>query len=327
MTSAAERALIAPPTDFPVCLYAKTTVAIGAIATPDADDLQNHFDCPIQIEEVRLLFFLNYVLSGAGSAAEGSTLAGLVRMQLKMGRIDLTNGFVPSWLLGPRLQVATELTTGQVVLGGNQTLWDYQRWKLPVPMIVPAGATLLPTFYYLLPDGTISLTRSGNSPITVHVALIGRSLPRGKMPKRIRVPYASAFIANTATGGQQSQDDQLVNKFDVPLHVQWLTGRMAAQPTAPGVKEAWASVEDARSVTNVGSGTYNLMIKDNAGYSIVGTMTNFFDVFPRDRKGLVVNRVLAPRGWYVAFFEDKPTVSQNLPMIGMIGWREEELSL
>lgn len=299
--------MTAPRADFPICLYSTGVVSAGGIYTPDADDLQNHFDTPIQIEEIRFMFYLSTATGILG------TLAGLIRVRLRMGRIELTNEFIPTWLLGSRMQTFTEFMSG-----GGTGIWDYQRWKLPCPVIVPPGATLLPNFIYQLPDGTTALTNANNSPITVYVTMIGRSL--SKMPTgKIRVPYATAYLADGIGGGQQSQDDQLVNKFDVPLHVQRFVGRLASKFSG-GVLESWRSDE---GFFTTGNTLRNITIRDHAGYAIVDTPTPFIEVFSKSRKILPANRILEPRGWYTVFLQDKP--SNVLPQISMIGWREVEL--
>lgn len=295
--------------DFPVCLYSTGTVAIGAVFTPDADDLQNHFDTPIQIDEIRFMFFVNGV-----SVNPLRSLAALIRVQLKMGRIDLTNGFVPAWLFGSRLQRNVETLNG-VAGGGRLSAWEYHRWKLPVPMIVPAGSTLLPYFQYLLPDGTQALTSAHDSPITVHVAMVGKG---SKSPSRkIKVPYVTAYIADPSSGGQQSKDDQLVNKFNTPLWVQRFVGRIAVKG---GTNETWTSVEDNTGYATTG----DLTVRDSNGDSVVGGVAQWFDVFSRDRKIFPAGCFLPPRDWYTVRLADKPTASY-LPMISMVGWREEEM--
>lgn len=301
------------PEDFPVQLYSTGNVPVGGTTTLDADDLQNAFQKHVQIEEIRFLLYLN-----AATNLLPGALAPLIRVQLKMGRIDLTNGFVPLWLLGTRMQRAVELANGYTA-AGQKTIWDYQRWRLPKPIIVPHGATLLPSFSYQTPTGKGAVVNALNSPITVYVCMVGRSLKRLNLPAKLEVPYATFWLPSVAQKSQQSGDDALVNKFTSPLHVQRFIGRIAS--TSDGTDgDNWAS-----DFSNVGSAR-SLRITDSAGFEVVRDMTIWNDVFERSRCALPANRVLEPRGWYRVLLNEQPSINY-VPMISLIGWRHEELVL
>lgn len=318
--------------EFPIALSTQVSLAAGFPVIPNADDLQNDFQCDIQIEEIRVLLFCNSGIDANSNPMP--SLAPLVRMSLKMGRVELTDSFIPLWLFGTRMQSMLEVAYGfqnSAAPATNQTVWDFQRWKLPVPMIVPNGSTLLPQFVLLMPNGKTTVTNPSDSPITAYITMIGRSLGSSfKRPSKLKVPYVTAFIANPVTGGLQSGDNQLVNRFTVPFHIQRFIGRIALSDD-PASNEFWMDAEGGNSGAGNSANSYSLTLVDSNGYYLVKDMTPWEDVFDPQRKALNANRVLEPRGWYRAQLNKAAIVNGagiqgTVPMISMVGWREEEVA-
>lgn len=317
---------------YPILLSTQVVVPNGGgVVTADADDLQNDHQRDIQIEEIRFFVFVNSNMAVGGNPSSVETNpAARVRVKLKMGRFDLTNNFIPLWLLGPRLvSVPGNIIGGDsgfdglpgfynAAGNGTETVWDYQRWRFPRPLIVRHGSTLMAQFQVLQPDGSTVQGARSNTSYTVYIALVGRTFDR-EVPKKIPVPYATAWIADAVTQGLQSGDDQLVNKFNVDLHLQRFIGRVASELTGG----LWYDGGDGGTAA-----PFSLTLNDSSGYQIVETTTDWSDVFNQARKTLNASGVLGPRQWY------KARISQaalplggpgSVPMISLIGWREEEL--
>lgn len=320
--------MTAKQASYPVLLSTSVVCANGgSIITPDADDLQSDHQRDIQIEEIRFLVSVNSNLSVPTIGAVEALPSSRVRVRLKMGRLDLTNGFIPLCLLGPRITSfygaisgddAYDGLPGFFTAAGNtaQTVWDYQRWRFPRPLIVPHGSTLLPQFQVLQPDGTTILSTKGNASYTVYVAMIGRTFDR-ELPKKMPVPYATAWIADPVSKGLQSSDDQLVNKFNVDLHLQRFVGRVVSE-IANGL---WVD-------SGSGFPVIQLTLNDSSGYQLVESTIDWSDVFNQARKTFNASGVLGPRQWYKARINTAALPiggPGNIPMISLIGWREEEL--
>jgi hypothetical protein len=305
-----------PADMFPVVLSAAGSVAVGSNFTPDADELQNNFDRDIQIEELR---FITAVRPANGGAAGMGALGGLVRTQIKMGRLDLTNGFIPIWLLGTRYQRMMESMVGT----NNLSTWDYRRWKFAKPLVVPAGASLMPSFSFLTPTGNSALAFPGNSPLWIWMAMVGRSLPNDFIrPARINVPYATAWLPRI--NEQQSSDDALTNKLSSPLYVQRFIGRVAVSLAGQPDAEVWFENDGPAPAVKITGGN---------GYDAVGDFTPWRDVFQPARCSLEAGVTVEPREWFNAAVDSPPRVLGAgpygivMPMISMVGYREEELVL
>lgn len=331
-------ALAPANSEFPLLLYATGSVSYGKEATLDADDLQNDFQRDIEITEIRFMFWAN------GSSQNGTnswhSSGPLVRVKLKMGRIDLTNGFVPAWLFGPPIQRIAEVVQGKVSQPGNASTWSYYRWKLPVPLIVPHGSTLLPTFQYLSPVSPAGLQGSLPNAIECHIAMVGRSL-KDNLPRTLRVPYVTAWIPDV--GSLVSNDRHLVNPFTVPMRVQRFLGRIAAPTAFPpfGYTDSLGYLSYRSATPFYPAGTpplaagvarhveERLRLYDHVGYQIVPGMVPWNQVFSLPRAELPVGRMLEARGWYTAVLENGVLniPDTDVPMISMVGWREEELAL
>lgn len=321
----------------PLLLATNVQVPIGGVVSANADELTNDFEQDVQLEEIRFIVSVNGARFNATNAVSMGALGSLVRAQIKMGRLDLTNGYVPIWLLGTRYQAAMEAMTGfsDLVATPNRTaVWEYHRWRFPKPLLVPQGAAISCSFTYLTPTGRQGpLAFAVDSPLNVWVAVAGKALSkRIARPSKIPVPYATYWAPKMGEG--VSGDDALFNKFPVPLYVQRFVGRVAEcpPPLDPGNLgiigvpdqeiwfESWAAP--------------NLTIKASTGYDVVGDMTAWQDVFNPARCALEAGMVIDSRDWFTVTVDAPPVLVPGqyirgivVPGVSLVGYREEELVL
>lgn len=193
----------------------EVSVGEGAIATPDHGRLQPLERTAMIVDEIHF----NARVAHASVAWDSRWI---LRAQISSGRHAVTNGFVP--LAGLEYEYLTNaLSTARTLAGTDyaNTAITGTRWKLPVPLYVPAGSIL---FTQLLLSPAVSVIAEGATTLVANVSYIGRLLPVDyPVPATIRVPYATSIqSADTTEAGAllESQNLQLGNPFDVPFYAQ-----------------------------------------------------------------------------------------------------------
>ena len=232
----------------------------------------------------------------------------LIRAQFRLGRVPLTNGFVPIGCFGKSL------------LPGDATQFT---WKLPRPMYIPPGEFLAAQFQYA---SDVVAAFPSASPV-VQVLYCGRSLasdfPR---PAEIDVPWVAAFIPPPRASGvadyiDVSTESDLVNPFDVPVKVQRFIGFFFG--SASSVKEAvgFADLTGAAYMT--------VRAADSRGRIMVRDSTPFSHLFSHIDKSWDVNTVLEPHGFYLfqldRAYSTYTALSKLQACISMVGSRKVQL--
>lgn len=216
----------------PLALWAATTVGENSAATPfDMGALTNPFRTAYIVDRICMMGSLA-VNAGEVVPNFGQTL----RVRFTLGHASISQDWIPIWSYGPRLQDtwtntltfpgSVETTPGLAgaFVGGREVVYSTFLWKLPKPLIVPPGTTLIPS----LIRGTDGL----GGAMTCEMAYLGRRMPPGfKCPSEIDVPYVGRFlppeVAANTTAYLQSQDRvDMTNPFDVPLRVRRLVYRL-----------------------------------------------------------------------------------------------------
>jgi len=161
------------------------------------------------------LLEIKFEASSSADLLTPPVFGGTIWCDLKMGSISLTNGSIPIWCFGRAENLAAE---NMVDSTDNLTFFSYS-WRLPRPLFIPAGATVIPTFVH---TGYI------NSTINMRVGYSARTI--FKKPKKICVPwvakYASKVFTVSDVGVDRSSELDLVNPHPEPLNLQRFVGRL-----------------------------------------------------------------------------------------------------
>lgn len=204
----------------------EVSLSRGAIAVPDHGLLQPVERTAMLIDEIH---FSGRTLAGDGISYFDPRWS--IRAQLSLGRLAVTNGFIPvAGLEYAHLTNSLNCVFARTAGGGGGSdyaayIFSSARWKLPVPLYVPAGSTL---------QCQLQATSSGfawasglyTPTLVADVTYVGRLLPVDyPVPNTIKVPYATALVSPDVASGNtplfiESKDLQLGNPFDVPLFAQ-----------------------------------------------------------------------------------------------------------
>lgn len=183
------------------------------VGVTEVSRLQNPSRSAWLVDEIRFRFDPGTLSGIAGACAQ------LVSVRLEVGSLPLTaTGFVPVALLCRTLDPSVEWST---------SAWSDMGfvWRLPKPLYVPAGKTVVPTFRL---DGDIVYPAAPR--ITVYVSMVGRLLPlSAPVPALVEVPFATAWLDAVRGGGAdykgvRSAKSDLKNPHGEPVYVQQMLG-------------------------------------------------------------------------------------------------------
>lgn len=331
-----------PVQNRPILLSGQVTLAPGGSAELPQERMINPLNTAMLIDEIRFRTPPIYE-SGTGYLF-GSHLA--IRCGLRMGRIDLTNGYIPVANFGK--VTLEETNAGIVVSGQGRTIGAPQAfitarhtWKLPKPLYVPRGEYLVPRMYYdpvynnTLFPGTVAPS------ITVDVSYAGRSLPPDfPVPKSIAMPWVTSFLirplAITSGNTQTSVSNQanLVNPFDKPMFIQRFIGRSLLFGGAANGSLPFQPVELANATIDGSEQAYlctSVRAVDSLNNILVRDPTPFTHLFQYMDRSWTVNSQLPAQGFYIMTVEQQynktsaPTTAYLAHAISMVGYREVEL--
>lgn len=272
-----------------------------------AGTLRNPTNELVLIDEIRItLNRWDTTSAGLIAPPAGTTallfIPGSMGIELRLGNVFLTRGFVPYALIGNRL--------------GNARLMPTQSWRLPQPLCLAPGAEISARFQSTTSEAPYGLDFTG----VANVTLVGRVIEDcTSLPPTIPVPYITWYQGPINAGGtvafsDESNTTDLANPFDVPLQVQRLTGSILD----PNVEYK------ART-------THELITLQMVDHLAVPTIRNAVEwgaVFGTDRSW-AMRSMLPPKGYFLA------TVNSNIAdqsgsafraVIGLIGTREVRLA-
>jgi hypothetical protein len=231
-----------------------------------------------------------------------------IYVELKLGAIPLTKGFVPIMALSPNYGYSN-------LSGFTQAMYV---WHLPKPMYVPPGVQISAEFRAVL----------GAAETPLRFAIAGRSMPEGwPIPESIYVPWACATVVpaeTTFTDGMfTSGDGDLINPHSEILRVKRFIGFKTAQ--VPGAAAA------AFYGYNDTVYKFNLKMTLSSGKMMIRDPIPFTHLFPKSRRYFDVDAVLQPNEFIRAIMKyEAPAVDttdgeyafMGPAYIGMIGYRE-----
>jgi hypothetical protein len=311
-----------PPPAAPIHLSGSLLLQPGTSGSVQPSVMTNPMGQDMEVTELK---FQLLSLGNSGFALD-AVLGASIAVELKLGNYKLTNGAVPVFSLG-----RAENLTAEYATLASLNLYNTFSWRLPRPMFVPAGATVIANFTH---TGLIAL------PINVRFSMSARSL--FIKPKVVCLPWASAFTSKvfnplTTAGTDQSGHVDLVNDstgFEGAaqiLKVQRFVGRaiviQSGDHAYEGPTFGAAFREDGLTVR----------MMDSYGRPTVRYYTPFTSVFSGltrswELEGSGVE--LDPGAYYLALLKSAAlpgiggfgyTGIQGQAFISLIGWREVAL--
>lgn len=307
-----EKEAFKPSEITPLHLTASTTLASNSAGGVNAVSLKNPLGTPMEILEIKWqLRCTNFALSG-----------GSVGCKLELGKIPLTNGFVPVWNFGRALnvdqgEIPRDFNIALLIPGITGERYNEYTWKLPRPLYIPPGAVVMPTFQH---RGYI------NENVSVRISYSARSLPAGYKPKTINVPWVSSYVSKVfdkmgAADTDQSNETEVVNPFDEPINIQHFVGRIASY-------DRNAPTDLVIDDVDVGGRLLTLRAMDSEGEAVIPKFSLFHSVFNLPTRSWNVVGTVPPKMFY-SFFLAKaaPAVLdadtfQTQAFMSMVGWRE-----
>lgn len=301
----------------PIVLSASVSVSANQILEPETTRLQNPYKTAMLLEEIR--FRMPFVL-GAASAEWPPFLS--VRAELRMGRLMMTNGFVPVGNLCRR----TIEENGDSL--GNANVWH--TWKLAKPLYVPKGEFVIPRIQLDPRYG------SPTSAMPIQVSYAGRSLPVDcPVPRSISLPWATHFdipklaYSSGNTDSTISTPGQLVNPFEKSIFVQRFIGRTLRQSSETILGNTVNELGFFTGDSIPASTQTVVRAVDSFGNILVRDPTPFTHLFQFLDRSWTVNSMLSPKGFYIFTVDRNYTATvANLTFahaISMVGYREVEL--
>lgn len=307
----------------PIHVYADASLQANSQVAVNAQALQNPLGGPMEIHEIRFKITadLPYSVLDVTNPVTGD-MGALIGVKMDLGTIEITNGFVPAWALGmdedqyASVQVREIPPSGELIRDSS-----YYRWRLPKPLYVPAGTTVVPQFQH---RGFSSV------PVQIGIGYSGRALPGNAPPPSTNfVPwitsyYSKAFELRTAQSDfDQSAATDLFNKWDQPVMLQRLGIHCPIIDLAAGSWYEWT--------INVGS-FYDYIqarIVDSGGLPIVRKYTPLGQIVNAMNRTWEMSGAAMPPGtfWNVFLrcdptFDDPGKTLIAQPQMALTGYRK-----
>lgn len=286
----------------PFMVSGQVTVASGRTAPCDAGAMSQPYRRPFWIDEIRW-----GIRCAPGVSISQLAMGALIKTKLAIGRATVSYDFIPIHNYGVSFQPngfveeAVDATFGSATRVGFS---DY-RWKLPKPLYVPAGMTLMSSF---------SRDADGFPDATVNLAYAGRYVDGDdKRPKKIAVPFVSAWQPASGSTNAQSSEKDLVNPYDELLYTQKMIGRAWLYTNAN------SGVSTSPTFASPLTTSSQIVIKDSYGNNVVRDFLGLTRVFEYNRRAWTFSRILLPRERYNATAQ---TITTNVRIcVSLIGTR------
>jgi len=265
-----------------------------------------------------------FSLSDVGNANIDRSFGYQMYVNIQLGAIHLTNGYVPLVSLCPYYDGSpTDVANTTGVAGLDNPLV----WHLPKPLYVPSNVSMYVSTLRIVPTSD-TLTAS----LGFRCAVAGRSLPANyPIPASIYAPWGTSSYVNGLQGTTTSSlagvttfvtpDNALGNPNDSPLMVTRLLGFHQPVPV-------FLASNDAQNGPN--GMTVRMTISN--GKLLVREPTPFFHLFPLSRRFVDLRAYLrgsneVPGGEFVkARIDFTPPTSSNYSAfqftgLGLVGYR------
>lgn len=212
----------------PILVSSELALAPGQTGAPNLSELSFGSRYAVMVEEIH---FRVSSLEKVAQLVPGGflqDLRGNIRVALKVGRFDITDGFTPLWSLGRvnsnDIYYLYPSTDAASAVAGQTRAITACVWRLPVPLYLPPSALIQPTFQYATGSaGTIGVTLPTAN---INIAVAGRAIIPGQpVPARWPIPFSLFYEANPAPYAV-NPGSQLVNASRSDMHVQRMTLRV-----------------------------------------------------------------------------------------------------
>ncbi len=296
----------------PVSLRARVTLANrDSGKLPDIAKLHNTYKAPILIDEVR--FLVRDLPSGSGNYGPASnpgltSMGHYLRASMTVGNHALTSRETPVWLMSPfRSHVEALAGNANTVTTTYAPGYALYRWRFPFPVFVREDEVLQTSLQ------CHANTNTNTEGLRVDIHYMSRVLPKHTPPPPwVPVPFVASYVGNASSAFARSNETDLHNPFNDPLHVQWITGR---------IRTSDSGAED----TNYSAGnsvTQEVELRAPSGQTIAGPLPwlRLFDA----RRGWPVRFDLPPKQRIQVFF-NSDAGTDRAGDIGILGYRMERL--
>lgn len=223
----------------PVLVSGELSLAPGATGTPPLSDLSFGSRYAVLVDEIHFRVWS----TGKNTVAPNGPiqdLRGNIRVNLTIGRFQITDNFTPIWSLG-RVNsndiYFTDIDADAYSVVPNQArAITACTWRLPVPLYMPPSALILPTFQYAL--GSSQALGITMPTANINISVAGRAvIPGQPVPARWPIP-SSLFYEAAPAPYSVNPGSALVNASRNDLHIQRYTLRVWDQrsPATPGTQ-------------------------------------------------------------------------------------------
>lgn len=221
----------------PIMVSTDLTLSPGQTQSPPLGELNFGTRYSILIDEIRFRIKSTNGNNPNLAPTRVADLRGNIRVDLKVGRIGITDGFTPVWSFGrvnsndqfyfnPAGDSAGIPPTGIKVI--SQSVWRFH-----TPMYMPPSALIQPLFTYS--TGSSATTGVALQPAEINMTVCGRAvIPGQPIPARWPIP-STLFYEATPSGYQTSHGSQLSNQSRNDLHIRRMTLRVWDQRAVPPV--------------------------------------------------------------------------------------------
>lgn len=182
-----------------------------ASGSVDRDSVRNTDTRPWRVDEIRFVDQTPTAVDALGNYSDA--YGAFIDARIKIAGQDVTQSYVPLWSLSPY---------ENPIWLRNVSTYVY---RPPKPIIVMPGE--IPDIDLQVDANAIALVGQAISK-NIRVAVCGRPMLPDEPLDQIDVPWCAAWnpLFTSAGGFQESNQNDLVNPFDKPLHVSSLVGNM-----------------------------------------------------------------------------------------------------
>lgn len=293
----------------PQILSGNVALGMGKTQTISLETMASRSHRWQRLDEMSVSFFIDPFSTGITSADAAAPMGSFINIRARAYRQDLMLNYVPTWLIGPRLQQLGEYTSTTGIKSNNQFLGAFEtyRWKFPKPFYLPSGSAF-----------SVQLQRNGGTKdqvyttnINAHLTVRGMQVAENDAIQAMKngrqngnpIPFMASYVPTTFPNKSNNLD--LANPFLIPLQLQRMTGRCVGTNTCQGVDTgniATVKLSDTRIVT--------------------AEPTGMLTMFGSTQLAWTFTRVLDP-GEYISAELATSNSAQSAPQVAIIGYRNE----
>jgi hypothetical protein len=322
---------VTSPEAWPIHLTGQVLIRPNAGGSPNLQALRAPAKTWLKITEIKFsvqarpgdnadVTFSTYTALGFGAVVAASFV---------LDGKALTAGPVPLSVFGPSRKLTAERLIFSEPGQAQQARAEEYVWPLSVPIFVPPGSVLVPTFEH---RGFLDYN------IRVRVSYAGELLAKEPTnSEKTKLPFASAWVSPTlALDGTrheaESTEKDLVGPAGQQFNVEYFIGRQYLTIQSTTFKAILDADMDANTFVALGTIERNidsvgLKIGSSWGSPLVTEFSPVYAVFDRVSRQLPAEHIMPEGGYYIAEVTNNEATVANenvaaLTVIGLIGWQE-----